>query len=168
MYLQPICKTVCRPEYESGDSGKDKGVDQDETGHSEGGESGADEPQNSDAGDGEEQEDASEQGKYEDDKQAKKDIAPSDLKKEYAFKVNEPNSMTFDDMEWCPNTRVPDIKPVDDRLQFLFLLGVQKSGTTWLHNALTTHPLFVDAERAFGCVDAPHTQLNRMWLPIRK
>lgn len=86
-----------------------------------------------------------------------------EFKQEFAFKVNQPNSMTFDDMEWCPNTRVADIEPVDDKLNFLFLLGVQKSGTTWLHRVLTTHPLFVDADMAFGYVVvlSAHAQRNK-------
>lgn len=73
------------------------------------------------------------------------------VSQEFAFKVHEPNSLTYDNVDGCPNTGVPDIEPVDDKLNFVFLLGAQKSGTTWLHNALVKHSLFVEANNTWGC-----------------
>lgn len=43
------------------------------------------------------------------------------------------------------------VQPVDSRLKFLLVLGARKAGTTWLYDALTTHPLFVGAEHGFRC-----------------
>lgn len=44
------------------------------------------------------------------------------------------------------------MNPISDQYKFLFILGAQKSGTTWLHNALNKHPLFVEAKETYGCV----------------
>lgn len=71
--------------------------------------------------------------------------------------------MTFEDMEWCPNTGVPLIEPADGNLQFMFVLGVQKAASTWLHRALIQHPVFVEADTPFGCAPPPmqpHTCFN--------
>jgi hypothetical protein len=76
----------------------------------------------------------------------------------YTFKMHEPNSMDTDDMEWCPGLRQVDQKPIDEGFKFLFLLGAQKAGTTWLHEALNRHPIFVEANSAYRCAN-PNTQL---------
>lgn len=70
----------------------------------------------------------------------------------YSFKMNKPNSVSHKDMEWCPGLPTPDLRRVHHKLNFLFLLGAQKSGTTWLHKALFTHRLFVEANTAYLCV----------------
>ena len=70
----------------------------------------------------------------------------------YTFKMHEVNSMDCEDMKWCPGLRQVDLKPISDQYKFPFILGAQKSGTTWLHNALNKHPLFVEAKEAYGCV----------------
>lgn len=59
--------------------------------------------------------------------------------------------MDNEDMQWCPGLRQVDLKPVDEKLKFLFILGAQKAGTTWLHRALMRHPIFVEAERGYMC-----------------
>lgn len=73
----------------------------------------------------------------------------NDELQDYAFKMPPVNSMSAENMDWCPGLKQADFEPVDEKLQFLFLLGAQKSGTSWLHNALMGHPLFVEADDAY-------------------
>ena len=47
-------------------------------------------------------------------------------------------------------------------LRMLFIIGAQKGGTTWLFNALTTHPAFVGASRAYRCGVARVCRLARI------
>lgn len=70
----------------------------------------------------------------------------------YAFKMHEPGSMGHEDMEWCPGLRTVDLKPMDEKLDFLMILGAQKAGTTWLHTELQRHDLFQEAASAYKCV----------------
>lgn len=69
----------------------------------------------------------------------------------YTFKMYEPASLHHSEMEWCPGLPEPDLRRVHHNLKFLFLLGAQKSGTTWLHKALFKHKLFVEANTAYLC-----------------
>jgi hypothetical protein len=65
----------------------------------------------------------------------------------YAFKpTEEPGTKLYADMDWCPGSHEPsesDIEPVDSKLRFLFVIGAQKAGTTWLFRALEKHPSLV-------------------------
>jgi hypothetical protein len=70
----------------------------------------------------------------------------------YSFKMLPPNSMGYEDMKLCPGLRKQDLKPVDERYKFLFILGAQKAGTTWLHSALERHPIFIQADSGYMCV----------------
>ena len=73
----------------------------------------------------------------------------------YTFKMHEPGSMHSEDVEMCPGLRKADMKQADDKFNFLFILGAQKAGTTWLHKELYHHPLFVEAQKAYKrCVCA--------------
>jgi hypothetical protein len=45
-------------------------------------------------------------------------------------------------------------KPMDKRRNILFVVGVQKGGTTFLFNALKNHPAFVGAQHAYRCASA--------------
>lgn len=74
----------------------------------------------------------------------------------YTFKMHAPGSLDYNDMQWCPGLRGMDLAPVDEKFKFLFILGAQKAGTTWLHQALTRHKLFVEADSAYGCTPQPH------------
>lgn len=67
----------------------------------------------------------------------------------YTFKMHEPGSLLPEDMEYCSGMRKVDLKPVDDKFRFLFILGAQKAGTTWLHQALRQHPIFTQADEAY-------------------
>lgn len=71
---------------------------------------------------------------------------------EYAFKMIAPNSLTIQEAGSCPGLHpVPpvNLKPLDQRFNFLLILGAQKAGTTWLFDALATHPLFVGAHHGY-------------------
>lgn len=70
---------------------------------------------------------------------------------DYAFKMPAVNSMTADNMDWCPGLPEHKLDRVDEKLKFLFLLGAQKSGTSWLHKALMEHSLFAEADDAYLC-----------------
>lgn len=75
----------------------------------------------------------------------------------YAFKMHEPGSMGHEDMQWCPGLRRVDLKLVDEKLEFLMILGAQKAGTTWLHTELQRHDIFAQAAHAFMCVISSDT-----------
>lgn len=77
--------------------------------------------------------------------------------------MHEPGSLTYADFPECPNlptTPVEQLPPVDERLNFLLILGAQKAGTSWLFNALETHPLIHGGERGYRHVS--HTNLARL------
>lgn len=66
--------------------------------------------------------------------------------------MHQVGKLTYDDRPQCPG--VPDVQPeqlppVDPRVNFLMILGAQKAGTTWLFDALDTHPLFNGANHGF-------------------
>ena len=72
----------------------------------------------------------------------------------YSFKMLRPASLTYEDMPWCPGVPEPsakDIQPIDQRFNSLIILGAQKAGTTWLFDALHSHPDFHGADHGFRC-----------------
>lgn len=71
---------------------------------------------------------------------------------DYAFKMHAPASLSDRSMNWCHGVPELRLRPIDSCLNFLLVLGVQKAGTTWLFDALATHPLFSGAEHGYRCV----------------
>ena len=77
---------------------------------------------------------------------------------DYSFQLLEPGSGTYESNgRWCPGLEQPpskaqSMRPLDGRFNFLLILGAQKAGTTWLFDALDTHPLFVGATHGYRCV----------------
>eukprot|EP00892_Ulva_mutabilis_P000115 jgi/Ulvmu1/10103/UM006_0053.1 len=62
----------------------------------------------------------------------------------FPFQIPEnPGSMTFEDVQWCPGSLEEPQQPVDPSYRALFVVGAQKAGTTWLSQALSTHPSIV-------------------------
>jgi hypothetical protein len=53
-----------------------------------------------------------------------------------------------------PEDPLTNVTPVPQDHKFLFIIGAQKGGSTWLFNALATHPAFLGPSHAFGCVPA--------------
>ena len=73
---------------------------------------------------------------------------------EYAFKAHATASLSHTSMNWCEGAPELRLRAVDPRLSFLLVLGVQKAGTTWLFDALATHPLFSGAHHGYRCAVA--------------
>lgn len=76
----------------------------------------------------------------------------ADVIQGHPFKVHKLASLTYSDLPQCPG--IPDVQaeqlvPVDPSLHFLMILGAQKAGTTWLFDALDTHPLFNGAQHGY-------------------
>eukprot|EP00892_Ulva_mutabilis_P012431 jgi/Ulvmu1/9560/UM053_0049.1 len=70
----------------------------------------------------------------------------------YSFKMLEPGSLSYKDMPWCPGVPEPteaELAPIDRRFNSLIILGAQKAGTTWLFDALDSHPHFHGAHHGF-------------------
>ena len=80
----------------------------------------------------------------------------------FAFQFLRPASLSYQDhLRWgCPGLvqpppNAPALAPLDARFNFLLILGAQKAGTTWLFDALATHPLFVGATHGYRCARPP-------------
>lgn len=72
----------------------------------------------------------------------------------YSFKMLKPASLSYKDMPWCPGVPEPEqdkLFPIDHRFNPLIILGAQKAGTTWLFDALQSHPSFHGAVHGFRC-----------------
>lgn len=72
----------------------------------------------------------------------------------YTFTMLKPASLSYKDMPWCPGVPEPEehtLVPVDVHFNHLIILGAQKAGTTWLFDALDTHPRFHGATHGFRC-----------------
>lgn len=70
----------------------------------------------------------------------------------HPFKVQNVGSLTYADRPQCPGVLEPQpeqLLPVDPRFKFLMIIGAQKAGTTWLFDALDTHPLFSGAQHGY-------------------
>ena len=60
----------------------------------------------------------------------------------YAFKVYEPGSLTFrdiDDCGWGEFDLLAERESIPEDMPMLLVVGQQKAGTTWLYDALKTH-----------------------------
>eukprot|EP00892_Ulva_mutabilis_P001893 jgi/Ulvmu1/11704/UM008_0115.1 len=78
------------------------------------------------------------------------------VEKYRTFKLLPTESLSYDDVAWCPAAREPPSKelvPFHPGFNSLLILGVQKAATTWLFNALTQHPSMHGAE--FGYMRGP-------------
>lgn len=90
----------------------------------------------------------------------------------YAFQLLEPGSLTYaDNIRWCPGLPQPSpeaqqLRPLDPRFNFLLILGAQKAGTTWLFDALATHPLFVGATHGYRCDNRPILDTDSEFIAI--
>ena len=74
---------------------------------------------------------------------------------QFPFYVPEkPGERTYADVDWCEGSLEPSadaVQPIDPAYRALFVVGAQKAGTTWLHNALATHPAMVQGETRIAC-----------------
>lgn len=76
----------------------------------------------------------------------------ADVVQVHPFKMYQAASLELSDLPPCPG--IPDVQaeqmvPLDKSLNFLMILGAQKAGTTWLFDALDTHPFFTGAEHGY-------------------
>lgn len=91
---------------------------------------------------------------------------------DYSFQMLEPGSGSYEsNSRWCPGLEQPSAKaqsmrPLDGRFNFLLILGAQKAGTTWLFDALDTHPLFVGATHGYRCFADLYVVFSCDWLVL--
>eukprot|EP00892_Ulva_mutabilis_P012326 jgi/Ulvmu1/9466/UM052_0034.1 len=82
--------------------------------------------------------------------------------------------LTHSDMQFCPNIPEPqtdELYRVPDKVNVLMVIGTQKTGTTWLFEALQQHPSFIAAIRrpgedralAVGSLRAKEPQYFNRW-----
>lgn len=72
----------------------------------------------------------------------------------FGYKLYPPGSLNYEDVSWCKGSSEPaasELEPIPSEHKVLFVMGAQKAGTTWLFNALNTHPSFVGAEHGYMC-----------------
>lgn len=72
----------------------------------------------------------------------------------FGFKAYKPGSLQHSNVCWCDGSNEPayeELSPIPESTRVLFIAGAQKAGTTWLFNALETHPTFVGASHAYKC-----------------
>eukprot|EP00892_Ulva_mutabilis_P011466 jgi/Ulvmu1/8692/UM047_0032.1 len=77
---------------------------------------------------------------------------PDDRYQGYPFKIHPPGSLSYVNHTQCPGVLdgLPeDLPAVGSHLNFLLILGAQKAGTTWLFDALDTHPRFNGAQHGY-------------------
>eukprot|EP00892_Ulva_mutabilis_P011675 jgi/Ulvmu1/8880/UM049_0062.1 len=77
----------------------------------------------------------------------------------FGFKLLEPGSVAYDDVEGCPGAAEPavgDFRPLHPGVNMLVLAGVQKGGTTWMADALMQHPAILPANYRFRPIRQKH------------